>query len=351
MRRILLISICIALGLSMGGCKRSKGPEAAKENSGGSGYGVAQKSSLTMSDLYFFSVNTTKEQVLTALGSPQKYTIAETGAVTYLLDTGATLKLTYNERDVVNKATLTDESGKEHDLFAYLVEQKVLESIGGVSQNQNTGAGEQTGEMEQEAAKPSDGSSAQTKPSEKEPLGEGGGYFSTERYSKDIAEKLLKKGAKRQKILSALGKPGSFSSVSFKAESYLVDVYYMEDGSTYYLDYGYGRETLRAVRAVKGGQISMIFGSWEQEKRPKDFFYQTRNMTLFTSLKKNAKPSEIYRQYGEPDWYEGTESRYRDAYQLIGGAVLYLDFGSGHHGLTAANVRKQDGTIVPYTLR
>ena len=352
MRRILLIGICIAVGLSIGGCKNSSASGAPqKENSGGSGYGVAQKSSIKMSDLYFFSVNTTKDQVLAALGSPQKYTIAESGAVTYLLESGATLKLVYNNRDVVKTATLTDESGKSHNLFTYLVEEKVLESEGGVSQSQNTGVGEQLDQPASEKEETSSDNKPSSSPEKEEASKQNDGYFSSQRYSKDIAEKLLKEGAKRKKILSALGKPNGYSSVAFKVGSYLVDLYYMEDGSTYYLDYGYNRETLRAVRAVKGGQSEMLLGSWKQEEKPKDFFYQTRNMTLFTSLKKGIKPSELYRQYGAPDWYEGNASRYRDAYQLMGGAVLYLDFGAGHNGLIAANVRQQDGAIVPYTLR
>lgn len=367
MKRALLISLCLILCFSMSGCKKSSREENRKENSAGSGYGVSQKSIIGINDLYFFSVNTTKEQVLAALGSPQKYTIAAEGAVSYLLETGATLQLIYDDRDVVKSAIYTDESGKEQNLFTFLVEQGVLESAGATSNHQNTGVGDQatqaggTGNaVKNPASDPTGGNEAGGEATEKNPTagnkapgadGADEQYFATERYSLDIASKLLVAGAKRQKILSALGKPNGYSSISFERESYLIDVYYMQNGSVYYLDYGYARESLRAVRVVKGSSVTVLFGKWGQEEKPKDFFYATRNLTGFSSLKKGARPSEIYRRFGDPDWYEGSASGYKDAYQLMGGAVLYLDFGAGHSGLKSATVRQKNGAIIPYTLR
>ncbi len=365
MKQPLLIILCLSLCLFMNGCKKAEIESARKENSAGSGYGVAQKSSISLNDLYFFSVNTTKEQVLSALGSPQKYTIASEGAVTYILDSGATLQLTYNQRDVVKSAVYTDESGKEQSLFTLLVNQQVLESEDSASKNQNTGVGNQAEEAKkEEEKKPVAGQkpsgeqkpSANQKPSQnKNPSVNSAAqteiYFASENYSIDIASKLLEVGAKRKKIISALGKPHAYGSVSFKKDSYLIDVYHMEDGSIYYLDYGYEREALRAVRAVKGSRITNLLGSWGQAEKPKDIYYDTRNLTAFSSLKKGAKPVEVYRRYGEPNWYEGNETSYKDAYQLMGGAILYLDFGSGHGNLISAMVRQKDGSMVPFTLR
>lgn len=338
MKKGLLILLSGILVLSMAGCSRIEAPSYEKEDSGGSGFGVVKKSAITLSDLYFFSVNTTKSQVLKALGSPQEYMIAEGGAVTYRLDNGASLKLTYNQREVVSTALFTDESGKERDLFEYLVELGVLKSVGGVAQGGNTGVGKEEQDSKEEIQ-------------EENQAPEQGGYFSSGRYNLDIASKILKEGAKRETILSALGKPNSYGSISYEKNSYIIDIYIMEDGSIYQLDYGYTREKLRAVRAVKGSTISMVLGSWGQQERPKDFYYDTKNLNLFSSLRKGSKPSEVYARLGAPDWYEGNEREYRDAYQLASGSIIYLDFGSGHGALEGATLKKADGTQVPQRLR
>lgn len=348
MKKALLLLLSLILILSMSGCSQKEAVSYGKEESGGSGFGVVKKSAITLSDLYFFSVNTTRGEVLEALGSPQEYMIADGGAVTYRLDSGATLKLTYNQRDVVKTALFTDENGKEQDLFSYLVELGVLKSVGGVAQDGNTGVGQQaTPEKEPDSQEQNQDENQK----EESSAVEQGGYFSSLRYSLDIAEKLLKEGAKREMILSALGKPNSFGSVSYQKGSYIIDIYIMEDGSIYQLDYGYTREKLRAVRSVKGSRVSAVLGSWGQQERPQDFYYNTKNLNLFHSLKKGMKPSELYARLGAPDWYEGNERDYRDAYQLASGSILYLDFGNGHSGLVAATLQKADGTQAPYALR
>ena len=351
MKKALMLLLCLSMSLALFSCNQEDGAEYAKEESGGSGFGVVKKSIITVSDLYFFSVNTNREQVEAALGSPQEYMISEDGAVTYRLENGAVLQLTYNQQGKVKDARFTDEVGKKWNLFDYLVELEVLKSASSTSQGGNTGMGESvSGDANQkpDSDKPSSGNQDSEK--EENPA-ESGGYFSAKRYSRDIASKILKEGVKREKVLSALGKPNSFSSITFQKESYLIDAYSMEDGSIYYLDYGYTREKLRAVRCVKGSSISVVLGEWGQQERPKDFYYTTRNLNAFQSLKKGTKPSELYRRFGEPDWYEGDSSRYQDAYQLMDGSVLYLDFGNGHSGLSAATVKDEKGALRPYTLR
>ena len=125
----------------------------------------------------------------------------------------------------------------------------------------------------------------------------------------------------------------------------------MEDGSVLYLDYGYNRTNLRAVRKVVGTTATDYLGTWGQEEKPEGYIRFTRNQAVFNTLKKNAKPSEIYRRFGAPDWLEGSATRYRDAYMLLGGNVFYLDFGPNHAGLTAVVLQKSDGSVVNYTLK
>ena len=342
-KRMLSFFLCMILLLNASGCKK-KAPDYEREDSGGTGFGVIQKSAILEQDLYFFSVSTTRSEVLTALGSPQSYMISDGNTYTYRLQDGATLALTYNEREVVKTAVYTTAAGEKNDLFEYLVSIGILKSS--TSQNGNagnTGVGNQTNPQGSEQGGASSGvQSGQT---------EEGGYFASKRYSYSLAEQILKVGVSRETVVSALGKPNSYSSVSFKKDSYLIDVYTMDDGSNLYLDYGYARENLRAVRMVKGSEASVYLGSWGEEEKPKGFYRETKNLNLFNTLKKNAKPSEIYQQYGAPDWFEGTEGNYRDAYQLLDAAVLYLNFGAGHGSLASASLQKADGTVSAYSLR
>lgn len=335
--RLMAVLLCVASLLS--GCSR-QAEEQKRENSAGTGYGVSQKSAIMMQDLYTLRPGTNREEVIRLLGSPQSFLMAENNEDTYLLSTGETVAIVYNERNKIESALYHDSSGRKQDFFAYLNKLGILT---------NYHPGESAPSDQEQTPQPE----TPSVPEPENPVatpGEGG-YFSSSQYRYELAEQILKLGEDRETILSAFGKPNGYSSVSFAKDSYLVDAYSMEDGSTLLLDYGYARTKLRAVQQIKGSAATSYLGTWGQEQKPTGYIRYTRNQQVFGNLKKNTKPAEIYRRIGDPDWLEGTADRYRDAYQLLNGAVFYLDFGPNHNSLTAAVLQKGDGTIVNYTLK
>lgn len=336
-KRWIALLLMGALLCSLTGCKEEEAP-SAREESAGTGYGVTQKSVLTLQDLYFLRPGTDRAEVSVALGSPVSYALVESDTDTYRLTDGETLVLTYNENEKITAAVLTDTAGKKQDFFSYLNRLGILKNY------------HAAGEAEEEEQPPAQEEPVK-KPETQPIINPDSGYFSTKRYDYEMVEQLLKEGVERETVVSALGKPNSFSSVNFTKDSYIIDVYVMEDGSSLLLDYGYTRTTLRAVQKVKGSEVSTYLGTWGQAEKPDGFVRYTRNQSVFNTLKKNTKPSEIYRRFGEPDWLEGDADRYRDAYMLLNGGVLYLDFGADHAGLTAAMLQKADGSVVNYTLR
>ncbi len=330
--------LMVALLCSLTGCK-GEVASGEREESAGTGYGVTQKSVLTLQDLYFLRPGTARDEVSGALGSPLSYALTESDTDTYRLTDGETLVLTYNENEKITAAVFTDTSGKKQDFFSYLNSLGILKNYHSAGELEEEE--EQTPEQEEPVEKP------QTQPI----INTDSGYFSTKRYRYEMVEQLLKEGVERETVVSALGRPNSFSSVKFAEDSYIIDVYVMEDGSSLLLDYGYTRTALRAVQKVKGSEVSTYLGTWGQAEKPDGFVRYTRNQSVFNTLKKNTKPSEIYLRFGEPDWLEGSADRYRDAYMLLNGGVLYLDFGADHAGLTAAVLQKSDGSVVNYTLK
>ncbi len=349
-QRILSLFLCIVVLVTLSACQK-KEEAVEREDSAGTGFGVSQKSALTQQDLYFFSVTTTKNDVLTALGSPREYLVSDGNTFTYLLQDGSKLKLTYSERDVVKTATYIDPAGKTQDLFNYLVSIGVLTSYSGNSQQVgNNGVGENTTPVGEEAPieKPAPGDEGKT---ELQLQIEAAAFFSNKRYSYAVAEQIVKVGAERETVLSALGKPNSLNSISFKVNSYVIDVYVMEDGSVLQLDYGYTRTYLRAARKISGAVAENYVGIWAEEPLPENFFRHTRNLNLFANLKKGTTPAEFYKTFGAPDWYEGSAQSYQDAYQLLDGSVLLLNFGSAHNSLASASLRRADGKISIHPVR
>lgn len=340
-----LIAALLCVLLLFAGCNR-RAAQAEKEESGGTGYGVSQKSALILQDLYGLRPGTERSVVSAALGSPQTTLMQASNTDTYKISTGETLVLTYNENSEIKTAVLTDTAGQKQDFFGYLSSLGILLNYRPSSElDEDVTAPEEL--PEEETPEKEDA------PEETTPVTDpdDSSYFSTKRYSFDLVEQILQLGVERETVVSALGKPNSYSSVTFEKDSYLIDAYAMEDGSTLYLDYGYTRQKLRAVQQVKGGAATNYMGEWGQEEKPSGFIRITRNQQVFNTLKKNMKPSEIYRRFGEPDWLEGNSTRYRDAYLLLNGSVFYLDFGPDHSGLTAAVLQKSNGTIVNYTLK
>lgn len=339
------VAIAAALLITLSGCQRAS-TVYEREESGGTGFGVTHKSAITVQDLYFFSVSSTRDEVLTALGSPQTYIISDGNTDTYSLNDGATLTLKYSTRGLIESATYTDAAKVRWDLFDFLVEVGVLTSHTGQNTSAgNNGVGSNTSPVGSETTPEMNNPTTTTdNPTDTN-------YFSTKRYSYDMADQLLSVGVARETVVSALGKPNSFSSVTFAKDSYLIDVYAMDDGSRLYLDYGFSRTNLRAARVVRGSTVSSYLGTWGAEEKPSTFYRNTKNLNLFTTLTRNARPSEIYRRYGAPDWFEGTADSYRDAYQLMNGDILYLDFGAGHSSLSSASVLRSNGTVTAYGLR
>ena len=337
--RFAAMILCLALLLS--GCKTA-GQTALKEESGGTGYGATQKSVLTEQDLYFFTHTTTRATVLEKLGSPQESLMSTNATETYYLKDGQSLELTYSAREIVESALFTDAEGKAQSLFDYLVQVGVLKAA--VSAPDVPEA--ETPNTEETPVTPDTEAESQTPV-----VSEDTGYFSNKTYSYAMAEQILTPGALRETVVSALGKPNRFASVDYAKDSYIIDVYVMEDGSVLYLDYGYLRSELRAVRKIEGSNASNYLVTWGAEEKPQGFFRITKNETLFSTMKKGATPADIFRRFGEPDWLEGNEQQYQVAYQLQVGDVLYLEFGTNNNSLSSALIRRSGGTVSVVALR
>lgn len=330
MRKMIAMLLCLTLAAGLSACKKEE-TAPAREESAGTGYGTSRSSALVEQDLYFLRPYAERSAVEEALGNPQTFVVSAENSCTYRLSKGEEVTLNYTESDKLESAQYKTTDGKSQDLFAY------LNSIG-VMVNYVSG-GAPAPEQEKEPTQ------------ETEPVEEELGYFSQKKYSFAMAEQILKVGALRETVVSAFGKPNSFSSMDFAKDGYIIDVYVMEDGSRLCLDYGYARVKLRSARIEKGGEVETYLGKWEVEPKPDGLYRGDRTRHLFNSLKKNTKPSEIYSRFGAPDWLEGSADRYRDAYLLQDGSVLYMDFGEGHSLLTAASILKNDGGITPIQLR
>lgn len=328
-KKIITALLCFALLLGLAGCSEQQSAPA-KEDAGGTGFDTARSYALVEQDLYFLRPGTERSEIEWALGSPQTFVLSAEDQCVYYLSGGEKLTLDYSMLDRLEKATYLNAEGKTLDFFAYLKDLGIIISYnpdGSINQTPQ-------GQTPSEDPMPSDDNY----------------YFSIRQHSTLLAEQILKIGVARTTVLTAFGKPNGFGSVDYQKGSYIIDVYAMEDGSTLYLDYGYSRETLRAVRKSQGATVSDYLGEWGAQENT-GVYRGDRNVNLFYSLKKNTKPSEIYRRLGEPDWLEGNANRYRDAYQLKDGSVVYLDFGTNHASLAAVNLMALDGDITPITLR
>ena len=335
MKKIIALLLLLTLSAGLGACqKQNEESTPAREESAGTGYGTGKSSSLMEQDLYFLRPGSKRSEVEQRLGSPQSFVVADVNSCSYQLSKGEKLVLTYTEADKVDTAEFTDAEGKKWDLFAFLNSKGIMVNYGSDTPL------EETPIQLPEADAPAEEQSQTGIPSDIYY------YFSVRRYSYEMADQILEQGALRETVLSALGKPNAYSSIDFKADGYIIDVYYMDDGSTLYLDYGYAREKLRAVRKVKSGVTAEYLGKWGAEEKPDGLYRGDRTRYLFNTLREGQKPSEIYRRYGAPDWLEGSARSYRDAYSLQDGSVLYLDFGSGHTTLTAASIKKPDGGTI-----
>lgn len=338
-QRFLAIVLCLLIIFCGSGCQKIE-REEKRESSGGSGYGAVQKSVLTLQDLYFFHYSATRQEVLERLGTPHESMLTEDNGAKYRLEDGSVLKVVYSQRDTVQTAELTDPSGMKQSLFDYLISLGILKTVspsGGQSQ------------VPSEDHPPVEELPAPQTPVEQPK--EETGYFSSRTYSYALAEQILKEGALRETVLSAFGKPNRYGSVNYQEDGYLIDVYVMEDGSVLYLDYGFMRKSLRAVRKVKEGDSSDYLGSWGMEEKPQGFYRITKGRGLFTSVKKGSTPAALFKRFGDPDWLSGDETHWKAAYQLQNNEVLYFDFGESASSLSNAHILKGDGSIAVFPLR
>jgi len=340
-RRIIATLLCLLMAGSVAGCSSETESSAAQEQGGGTGYDAAAKSIITEEDLYFLRPGKTRSEVELKLGSAQEYTIADGSTYTYLLKDGQRLVLTYGTLDTLDAAVFTDKNGKKQDLFVYLSDLGVLTGYAGAGSSSGGSGQNKPSKEESEKEPPKD---PETQQQSQQEQAEQGRYFASRTYNYDLADEILKVGVERETVIAAMGKPNSFSSIDFEKDTYIIDVYNMADGSTLYLDYGYTRTTLRAVRKIKGSNRSTYLGTWEIEERSPEFYRATVNVDGI-KLRKGSKPSEIYSlsRLGEPDWYEGTQTQYSDAYQLTGGRILYLEFGNNHASLSGAYILTKEG--------
>ena len=338
-QRFLAIVLCLLITFGSSGCKM-EGHEEKRESSGGSGYGAVQKSVLTLQDLYFFHYSSSRQEILERLGSPHEAMLMEENGAKYRLEDGTVLEIVYSQRDTVQTAELTDPSGQKQSLFDYLTSLGILKTVA-PSGGQTQAPSEEVPPTE---VLPTPETPVETPKEET-------GYFSSRTYSYGLAEQILKAGALRETVVSAFGKPNRYGSVNYQEDGYLIDVYVMEDGSVLYLDYGYQRKTLRAVRKVKEGETSDYLGTWGAEEKPQGFYRITKNRGLFTSVKKGSTPAALFKRFGDPDWLTGEENHWKAAYQLQNNGVLYFDFGQGASGLSNAYILNGDGTIAVFPLR
>ncbi len=338
-RKIIAMLLFLLLIGGTGGCGKGASAPAPQEDGGGTGYDAAQKSILTQEDLYFLRPALARDVVEERLGSAQEYMIADGSTYTYSLNGGERLVLTYGNKDTLETAVYTDAKGKKQDFFSYLT------SLGVLTGYRGNGA---EAKPDQPVDEPEEQAPQQEQLQEQI---EDANYFATRTYRYDLAKEILKKGVARDTVVAAMGKPNRYSSVDFKKNGYIIDVYVMEDGAALYLDYGYARAKLRAVQKVQGSNFSAYLGKWGAETMPQDFYRTTANVDGMI-LKKGATPSDIYMtsRLGEPDWYEGNQTKFIDAYQLSGGRILYLDFGSGHNSLASAYVLTAEGRRKPFML-
>ena len=298
------------------------------EDGGGTGYGVSTQSLLKLSDFYFVTKSSTRENNRLSLGSPQ-YSVGTQDD--YTLSDGSRVTLIYNEKGVLQDSTYTEADAKTaYTLFDKLALLGVVRSSTG-----NTSSGGQT-------------TTTPSKPTEeKTPQG----VFSTAVYRRAAFDGTLNLYLSRTSVLSAFGLPTGFTARNYRYDSYILDCYALEDGSTLMLDYGYDRTNLRAA-AIRStdGSVRTYLGTWSAQQKPGDFVRKNVTINQLTALRKGSSPQKVYETVGEPQWFEGNALDYRDAFTLSDGSVVYLVY-SDHHTKLASAYRMLDNKQVTVTLR
>ncbi len=304
---------------------------AGSEDGGGSGYGVSVQSVMRLSDFYGVTVGSTRENNLLILGSPL-YSLGSSD--TYTLSDGSQVVLTYDTTGALADTLYTDfESGKSYGLFDYLISIGVLQGTIGDGGEENTptpDGGAQSGQ------------------------GESGSHpiFSAKTYRKADFDGKLSLYLDRNTVLSTIGAPAAFAARQYKSDSYIIDHYYLDDGSILMLDYGYDRDSLRCA-AIKGadGVTSGYLGTWAAQSKPADFVRPKVELGQISALVKGMAPAKIYAALGEPAWMEGTAAEYRDVFVLSDGSHVYLSYSDAHSKLEGAYQVTTEGKPLEVSLR
>ena len=327
-----LIAICLAL-LLLAGCKPAdEAPiRLGSEDGGGTGYGSVAGSTLTVQDFFSVVRGAPRADLWKLLGSPQ-YDFADDALNDqYTLSDGSRISLQYNKTtQTLFAATYTDAaSGKTIDFFEKLVELGVLRDAGS---NNTT------------PSSPSTPSAPSTEGGEMVDLPDDSPKFQKKSHDISIFEQSLSLYADRITILTIIGLPSGYASYNYQKDGYILDVYTLSDGRVLYLDYGYGRKTLRGatIKHLNGAK-SVFLGAASPQGRPGDFARPEQTVSQFTALKAGMTAEEVYRTVGDPHWLEGSANNYRDAYRLMDGRIVYLSFSAGHATLSSVSVYGADG--------
>ena len=333
MRKIAML-FCIIISLTLVACAPDETPRAlGSEDGGGTGYGVTAKSVLRLSDFYGVARSSSRVNNRRMLGSPQ---VAVGNSDTYTLENGDTVTLDYDAKGVLQDTTFTDRADNvSYTLFDKLVLLGVL---------RQTADAEKT----KPDTKPDDPQQGGNTPSPTPP----DGVFSDKTYDRAAFEQSLSLSLDRATVLSTFGLPNAFAGRTYRKDGYIVDCYSLNDGSTLLLDYGYERGSLRAAALrTTGGTMTTFLGSWSVQAKPADLARPTVSLNQVTGLRLGASPADVYGKIGEPAWFEGTAANYNDAFVMVDGSTVYLQYDKGRTKLTGAYRVTTDGKQLTVGLR
>ncbi len=334
MKRISVVLIIALLLCSACKPKEDATIRVGSEDGGGSGYGVSVKSVLQLSDFYFITHNSTRTNNLLSLGTPV-YSLGSSD--TYQLEDGSRVVLTYDSRGILSDTLYTSiEDGKSYGLFDILVSLGVLKNSGG---QQNSAPNGTSGSQSAQGGQNSQGDSLTP-------------VFSDQTYKKATFDGGLSLYLDRTAVVTTFGAPNAYAGRTYKKDSYLIDCYRLDDGSTLMLDYGYDRKSLRCA-AIQGadGVTQGYLGSWTVQTKPADFVRPRVELNQITALSKGISPRKVYEKLGEPCWFEGNNKDYKEVYLLSDGATVYLIYDPSHTKLTDAQQLTSEGKLLKVTLR
>ena len=331
MKRIWVLALILLLCAGCAPTDEDTVHSVGTEDGGGSGYGVSVQSVLKLSDFYGVAVGSTRENNQLMLGSPL-YSLGTSD--TYALTDGSQVVLTYNTTGTLTDTLYTDfESGKSYGLFDYLISIGVLH--GTVSD------GESDTPVSPDGSTSNGGSGEGNAP-----------VFSDKLYARAAFDGKLSLYLDRSTVISTIGAPTAFAARQYKADSYIIDHYNLDDGSVLMLDYGYDRKSLRCA-AIKGadGVTSGYLGAWAPQSKPADFVREKIELRQVTALTKGTEVAKVYAALGEPAWMEGKVTEYRDVYLLSDGSHVYLSFSDAHSKLEGAYQVTAEGKLIEVSLK